>query len=228
MIMVQTVLAGVFYKSVDRARTRTSAALRDIEEESVKTRLKETSERLIEYIERRNSCEVSVCFALEASSDISPRMYRMQQLFSFLTSAIISADNTATFSALQFSRTTSAVSALTGDFYGFLDKVNYSSPEDDDSINMSAALGTCGLQVRADPTKKGVIVVLGTGRSTVGFEPDSVAEVVLERTSIIPVSTSGYTTPFSRSLGVLGRHVLSIRSLSDFDDAITEIIPAIC
>lgn len=183
---------------------------------------------MIEYIERRDSCEVSVCFAFEASSEISPRMYRMQQLFSFLTSAIISADNAATFSALQFSRTTSGVISLTGEFYEFLDKVSYTSPEEDDSINMSAALGTCGAQVRVDPTKKGVIVVLGTGRSNVGFDPDSVADVVLGTTSIIPVSTSGSTTSFSRSLGIRGRNVIAIRSLSDFDDAIKEIIPTIC
>lgn len=228
LVLGERVLAGVFYKSAKRAGFRASAALRNIRPAQLKEELQSSSEALIDVVEAIGQCEVNVCFAFEGSSDVSSETYDLQQQFSSLASAIISTDNVAKFSAIQYSTTTSAIVSPTIDFYDFLDKVGASTPVGDDLINMSAALGACGAQVREDEAKKGVIIVIGSGRSNIGFEPDSVADVVLESTSILAVSTSGNRKLFQGSLGVREKDVSVLRSISDIRRALNNIIPSVC
>lgn len=228
LILGERVFAGVFYKSVRRAGFRATAALRNIRQGEMRAELQRTSEALIGTVEAIGQCEVNVCFAFEGSSDVSPETYELQQQFAGLASAIISTDNVAKFSAMQYSTTTTAIVSPTMDFYDFLDKVRASTPVGDDLINMSAALGACGAQVREDDVNKGVIIVIGSGRSNIGFDPDSVADVVLESTSIIAVSTSGNRRLFEGSVGVRETDVLVLRSIAEIRLALNNIIPNVC
>lgn len=229
LILSNSALAGVFYKSAKRAGFRASAALRNIRPTVLKDALQQSSEALIEVIESIGQCEVNVCFALEGSSYVSPETYNLQQQFSSLASAIISTDNVAKFSAIQYSTTSTQIKSPTMDFYDFLDNVRASTPTGDELINMSAALGACGRQLMVErTTNKLVIVVIGSGKSNIGFEPDSVADVVLETISILAVSTSGDRKLFEGALGVPERDVLSLRSMVDLRLALNAIIPRVC
>lgn len=228
LLLGDSALAGVFYKSARRAGFRASAALRNVRPTRLRDGLQRSSEELIGAVEEIGQCEVNICFAFEGSADVSSETYQLQNQFSSLTSAIISTDNVAKFSAIQYSTTTSPIVSPTVDFYDFLDKVRASTPVGDDLINMSAALGSCGAQVREDETKKGVIIVIGSGRSNIGFDPDSVADVVLESTSIIAVSTSGNRKLFEGSLGVREQDVSVVGSVLDIGIALRNIIPNVC
>lgn len=97
----------------------------------------------------------------------------------------------------------------------------------DEVINMSAAIGACGSQIRLS-RGKGIVVVMGTGESNRGFTPDTVSEVLAQTSTIIAVSTTGFASRFSSALGIPSKDVLKLGSLLDLTSVIEGIIPSIC
>lgn len=228
-VVINTAYAAVFYRSVRRARFRAIAALRDVRPFSARPQIQNASDTLISLVDRLGRCEKSVCFAYEGSSDVSRDGYSLQQRLAAMTSAIVSADNAATFSAMQYATTTTSIATPTVDFYAFLEQVQVAGPDRADNvINMSAALGACAGQMLSDESKQGVIVIIGSGRSNSGFNPDIVAQEVPDTTSIIAVTTSEKKMLFEDSLGVSRNSVISLTSLSDLATALNILVPKVC
>lgn len=220
--------AGVFERSQERAYNRTANIARSFSPVETQRNLRRLARRLINDIREEGGCNRTVCIAVEGSGSVSAANYDRQTKLAAILSAIVSADNEATFGAVQYAETTFPIQEITPRWYEFVTTINESKKDGGQLINLSAALAYCGFQVRQAKPKEGVVMVIGSGRYTTGFDPAFVASAVLEEGKIIPISTARSTRDFRESLQFNRRDVISYGPQDDIEDVVEAIIPKIC
>lgn len=230
-LLLSLAFADVYDKSANRAKFRTSLNLRTIQPIYLQKRIQRTADDLVKTIQSStDGCPVSICFAFDGSSSISSTVYGRQKEVAYLITSIISADTKATFSAVQYTRTTSAIVPNTLNYWGFWDKVSRSRRKGGNSANLGSGLGYCGFQVRKDTKKgkKGVVVVLGSGKSNSGFNPRFIASVIERSGEVVAVSTSGSKFMYKKTLDTNARDVVSMRSAYEYENGLKQIVASIC
>lgn len=187
-----------------------------------------TSRRLRWAIRRNLGCNVRVCFAIEGSNRVSDDNYRLQLEIAALSSAIISTDTRAEISAVQYSSTTFPIQDATKKVNLVVDSILKSKRNNENNINLGTGLAYCGFQVRNAPGQtKGVVVVIGSGRFTSGFEPDLVANAVLTDSEIVFVKSTGQGAG-EVFLKTDRRDGLTLRKERDIERILNSLIPAVC
>lgn len=220
--------AGVFEKSEERASNRSSNIARSFSSGPTERNVRRLARQLIKDIRNEGGCNRTVCFAYEGSGSVSAKTYDRQSRLTALLSSIVSTDNEATFAAVQYSDTTYPIQETTPKWWDFVTSVYESKKDGGPEINLSAALAYCGFQLRQGKPKEGVVVIIGSGRYTTGFDPAFVASAVLEEGKIIPISTGKFTKDLRESLQWNRRDVISYASDDEVGDVIETVIPKIC
>lgn len=231
-LLVCTASAAVYHKSLNRAKYRISLITRNIQPAFLRKRVQRTADTLISSLSSsrrgKRGCPVSVCFAFDGSSSVSPSVYGRQKEVAYLIASVLSADTKVTFSAVQYTRTTSAIASNTVNYWGFWGKVARSRRKGGQSANLGSGLGYCGFQVRRDRKKKGVVIVIGSGKSNAGFNAAFVARAIERSGKVVAVSTSGNKFMYKKSLDTNARDVVSMQSAYQYDSGLRQIVAAIC
>lgn len=229
VLLLSAVSADIYGQSANRAKYRVSLILRKVQPVFLQKSVQRTADTLISSLDRsKHGCPVSVCFAFDGSSTISPAVYSRQKEVAYLIASVLSADTKATFSAVQYTRTTSSIVPNTVNYWGFWDKVAKSKRKGGFSANLGSGLGYCGFQVRKDRKKKGVVVVLGSGKSNVGFNPKFVASAIRRSGKVVAVSTSGSKFMYKKTLDTNSRDVITMQSAYQYNTGLRQIVAAIC
>lgn len=115
-----------------------------------------------------DGCDPNICFALDGSGSIGFRDYENQKEFVLLLTAIIGANDKATFSAVQYGFVNEPISNIDGNAERFIDKLLGSTYQAAPETFVGAGLGFCISQLgrrRGEPAK---IVIFGDGGATLG------------------------------------------------------------
>lgn len=214
---------NVFEKSIERANRRMFTILRPVQPLSMRKRIVFASRKLSRSL-KNMQCSKTLCFAVEGTRN---QPFLLQKLFINLITAIASSDNAASFSAAQYGRKTRAISRSTPKFYQFSNQVGKSKQVGGSAINLGAALGYCGFQVRNKKTKP-VVIIIGSGKFTTGFSPKVIARTVRRTTQIINVATVGSGKAFQNNLNSKMKDVIVLKTVNDLESSIKRIIPMIC
>lgn len=176
-------------------------------------------------------CPVSICFALEGSSRISPATYALQQTFAALTAAVLSTDTDATRAAAQFDRLAIPISPINDDIADFVYLTGNSTLNGEADINLAGGLGYCGFQVASSDRDMQVVVVVGSGDFSIGFSPETVTAQILPPNGvgrIYGVSTVGDADNFLPVVGGDAERVFTLRSAADIADIVSTIVEDAC
>lgn len=220
--------ARVFEISQERANNRTANIAKSFPSGATERNIRRLARQLIKDLTDGGGCNRTVCFAVEGSGSVSDETFGRQSRLTAMLSSIMSADNEATFGAVQYSMTTYSIMETTPKWWDFVSSVYESKKDGGPEINLSAALAYCGFQLRQQKPKEGAVIVIGSGRYTTGFDPAFVSSAVLEEGKIIPISTGRSTRDFRESLQFNRRDIISFASPNDFEEVIEAVIPKIC
>lgn len=143
--------------------------------------LRETDPKVLQQLRglrqkvRDTGCDVNLCFALQGDDFITNEEFTDQKNFVDLMVAILTTDEPGNYCAVQYGRTTRAISPLTGKKFQFLRKVRNAKRVGGFDTNIAAALGYTGFQLRARLEDANKVIILGDGLESVGFAPIRIA-----------------------------------------------------
>lgn len=120
---------------------------------------------------RSRGCPQLMCFGLDGSGSISETEYDFQTSFARLVAALMSVDESAQFSAVQYGLRNVLISDSTTNEELFERRVNRSVLARAPRTFLAAGLGFCIQDLRRNPApEERNIVILGDGRSNFGTE----------------------------------------------------------
>ncbi|CDF33027.1 unnamed protein product [Chondrus crispus] len=121
--------------------------------------------RLFKEVNRGRRCNMRLCFALDGSGSISPVQFKVQQdLVKLLAS--VAREGGATFSAVQYGLSNTAISTPTGNAPKFRRAVDDSIFQRAPRTFIGSGLGFCISNLKTEPRGRGRrILLLGDGRS---------------------------------------------------------------
>lgn len=188
------------------------------------------SSALYEQVKTSKSCRTDVCFTLESTSNITPSQFDLQKVFSALMGVIASADEKNRFSAVQYVNVTLAITPQTQDINGFVSAIESSVYINDTESNLVAALTYCASELlHSRQGNKQKIIALGTGSSTVGFEPRFVYEqITSEGISFLGVSTGGQIRNLSPIVDTKSNPIIWLRKFKHLVMALKKSTSFIC
>lgn len=115
-----------------------------------------------------DGCDPNICFALDGSGSIGFENYEVQKEFVLLLTAIIGANDKATFAAVQYGFINEPISSVDGNAERFIQKLLTSEYQGASKTFVGAGLGYCISQLgrkRGEPAK---IVLFGDGGASLG------------------------------------------------------------
>lgn len=203
--------------------------LSDVKDNEVASDIAKTGRKLARAIRREEGCKVDVCFAVEGAKWIKPPTFEMQKLFVALTSTLVGLDADASVAAVQYGRITTAITPNSQNRTDVVIDVIDSEQAKTGDANLSAGLGYCWSQVRRGKNGRKVIVVLGSGRATIGFPAKIVLDVIKKENGVVlNVLTTGQKKDFVKGFGSKPRDIMEIRELSDVSEVMKTTLEDLC
>lgn len=117
-----------------------------------------------------DGCDPNICFALDGSGSIGEENYEIQRQFVLLLTAIIGANDRASFAAVQYGLVNEPISNLDRNAERFIVKLLKSEYQAAPTTFVGAGLGYCISQLlrrRGEPAK---LVIFGDGGATLGAQ----------------------------------------------------------
>lgn len=127
---------------------------------------------------RDNGCDVNLCFALQGDDFITDAEFEDQKNFVDLMVAILTTDRGGNYCAVQYGRTTKAISRLTKHKEHFLNTLYHTQRVGGEHTNIASALGYAGFQLRPRDGDANKLILLSDGLDSVGFAPRYIANRV--------------------------------------------------
>lgn len=178
---------------------------------------------------RDRGCEVNLCFALQGDYFITKEEFQAQKDFVDLIVAILATDDPGNFCAVQYGRTTNAISPLTGKKLSFLNRIAWAVQVGGYETNIAAALGYTGFQLRAGLGDANKIIILGDGLETIGFRPKRIAKRILaDGTRICAVAVGGFSTTQLEEITGDGNLIFEIDSFFDLAEVVVGFVNDVC
>lgn len=127
--------------------------------------------RIQRRIARFSGCPQLICFGIDGSGSITRTEFEIQQSFVSLVAALMSVDELAQFSAVQYGLRNILISDFTANEDLFERRVNSSIHARAPRTFLAAGLGFCVRDLRGNPApQQRNIVILGDGSSNFGTE----------------------------------------------------------
>lgn len=193
--------------------------------------LRQAVRQILAKFSADGACNTNICFALDGSTNILPKKFGLQKVFVSLIASLLSTGGAESFfSGVQYSDTTTPIEPPTTKIKDFLADLDTVEQVGMDTRNVAAGLGYCGFQLFSKPT--GVLLILGSGSPTVGFDPSVVANRIRPpkgSSPIFAISTAGDRKDFEEIVGKsYPDHIIRVRTCKDIGNAILDFIPLIC
>lgn len=200
------------------------ALLRDVPAPYL-TQLRALRQRVIS-----DGCPVNLCFAIQGDKFINNKQFQLQKDFIEVVLAITTTDDSGNFCAVQYGRTTTAISPLTSSKTKFLNAVQDAEKVGGEATNVAAALSYTGFQVRTrgnDPRK---VVLLGDGVQTVGGAPERVGKRMLNEGTNICAVAIGRAKNFDALNIITGsaERVVRIGGFFELGEIVIAIVEDVC
>lgn len=178
---------------------------------------------------RDRGCDVNLCFALQGDDFITEYEFEAQKNFVDLIVAILTTDQPGNFCAVQYGRTTKAISPLTKNKLQFLNRLDSASQVGGLNTNIASALGYTGFQLRARVEDANKIIILGDGLETIGFPPRRIArQIRSEGIRICAVAVGGFDTTALEDITGDPNLVLEIDQFFDLAEIVVGLVSDVC
>lgn len=178
---------------------------------------------------RDKGCDVNLCFALQGDDFVTDYEFETQKNFVDLMVAILTTDQPANFCAVQYGRTTKAISPLTKNKNRFLRKLDRATRVGGLDTNIAAALGYTGFQLRARTEDAKKLIILGDGLETIGFRPRRIAKRIRsEGTRICAVAVGGFDTEALEDITGDPNLVLKIDEFFELAEIVVGLVSDVC
>lgn len=185
--------------------------------------------RLIREVSRGKRCNVRLCFGLDGSASISPGEYKIQQDLVKLV-ASVAREGGATFSAVQYGLSNTAISSQTGNAPKFRKAVDASILQKAPRTFIGAGIGFCIRTLQGEPRGRGRrIVSLGDGRTNFFT---SALPLILSQLNDIKITAVGIGFPRnSRTLLEIAgsrSRVCQVNRYGDLRNIVVKLIRGLC
>lgn len=178
---------------------------------------------------RDRGCDVNLCFALQGDDYITDFEFESQKNFVDLIIAILTTDQPGNFCAVQYGRTTRAISRLTRNKNQFLNRLDRATRVGGFDTNIAAALGYTGFQLRARTEDARKLIILGDGLETIGFRPRRIARRIRsEGTRICAVAVGGFDTEALEDITGDPNLVLKIDEFFELAEIVVGLVNDVC
>lgn len=178
---------------------------------------------------RDKGCDVNLCFALQGDDFVTDYEFETQKNFVDLMVAILTTDQPANFCAVQYGRTTKAISRLDKRKFRFLRKLYRAKQVGGLDTNIAAALAYTGFQLRARTEDAKKLIILGDGLDTIGFRPRRIADRMRkDGTRICAVAVGGYDTLALEDITGDPNLVLEIDQFFDLAELVVGLVSDVC
>lgn len=131
-------------------------------------------------VRENGGCNVNLCFALDGSGSVSPKEFGAAKMIVSLVSRVITVDEKARLSAVQYAAANTAISPLTRNVKEFLQNVDDARRSSEEESFIGGGILYCADQIRAFPDGSNKLVLLGDGQNTLGFDPFDRADTFRE------------------------------------------------
>lgn len=179
---------------------------------------------------RSKGCRINMCFALQGDDFMTLPQFEAQKSFIELIVAITATDKRGNFCAVQYSRTTKAISPLTKRTVRFLNKVQRARKSGRDSTNIASALAYAEFQLRPRTNQPRKIILFGDGLDTVGAEPTIVADRIRQSgTDICAIAVGDFASYTAlEEITRDPRRVLKIHNYFELGELVFSVVNDVC
>lgn len=190
-----------------------------------------TIRELRQSVARRGSCKSDVCFAIDGSNAIDPYRFDLQRRFVELVVSLLAVRSNPFFAAVQYATTTFPIEPPTTDDAEFIRSLNEVEQVNTSDRNIAAALGYCGFQLKKRPSA--ILVIIGNGESTVGFDPSILVEGIKDLDgkppTIFGISSAGDINDFEKVVGPQrSENILRLRGCRQLQRTLVTIVSRVC
>ena len=179
-----------------------------------------TTAQLLDLRRRVQGCNANVCFAIDGSADIDTANFEAQKNFVLdVVTVIADGSNPVELAAVQYGTSASAISALTLDPERFNAAVARTSQLRSDSTFVAAGINFCFSQLFRRRNEANKIVLLGSGRSTIGANAVSRANLFRRFKGQVCTVGAGFTDN-SQLLAIAGGDPARVFEVDNFIDVL--------
>lgn len=177
---------------------------------------------------RQKGCATNTCFVIDGSKSISRKDFGIELSFVQLFVNLTSKMGNMKYCAVQYSDTTMAISPLTDDGETFLRRLS-STTQVGGKSNLAAGVGYGVVQLFPCSKEPTAIIVLGNGRSDIGFDSTSVTKSFLNSNgSIYAVGVGRSRTEQLEKVTGSPKRVFRATSFKDVVTTIRILVKQVC
>lgn len=223
---------GVISERKPRVPFAPRSQIQRLSRPDVRSRTVRTILDLQDLIIARGGCNRNLCFALDASTKLSPNDFQLQRDFVALIAATLGVDNDVHVASWQYGPRVRRISSLSADINAFL--LRLETWQQDLVVNrnfLAGAISGCRNELRRRRNDANKLVLIGNGRTS--FFQQAIAVNVAnafrrQNGAVCAVTVSNANTRFFTRLTGTSERVLGVTDFSLFDTILTDIVSDIC
>lgn len=132
--------------------------------------------------QKRRTCDTNVCFVIDGTTDISPDYFEDQkQLIATVTRSLQKKAGVKRYAAIEYGTSTYVVTPFIDNWKDFIDIIEKAAQTNSRDPYLTGGINYCFSLLERQNSGDKVIVIIGSGRNTIGSNPVRRAQTFVQR-----------------------------------------------